>query len=86
MIMDNGNLFLADTALEQGMKAINIIKEKFDGVIIVGVEFECSDNEVGRIDSIKMMTPIVCCLLNGVSGMHHYRVDITDKLIELKRN
>lgn len=86
MICDNGNLFLADTTLEQGLKAINIIKEKFDGVIIVGVEFECLDIEAGRVDSKKVMTPIVACLLNGVSGMHHYRVDTVEKLIELKRN
>lgn len=85
MILDNKNLFLADTTLEQGLKAISIVKDKFNGAIILGVEFECDPNEAGRIDSGKVMTPIVSCLLHGVSGIHNYRVDITEKTIELKR-
>ena len=87
MILDNKNLFLADTTLEQGLKAINIIKDKFKDAgrpIILGVEFECDPNEAGRIDSEKVMTPIVSCLLHGVSGVHHYRVDVVEKTIELR--
>ena len=85
MICNNGNLFLADTTLGLGLKAIDIIKDKFDGVIIIGVEFDCDPNEVGLIDSHKAMTPVVSCLLHGVSGVHNYRVDIVNKLIELQR-
>jgi len=85
MILCNKNIFLADTTLEQGLKAINMIKDKFKGAIILGVEFDCDPNEVGRIDSEKVMTPIVSCLLHGVSGVHNYRVDIVEKTIELTR-
>lgn len=88
MILNDGNIFLADTTLEQGLKAINMIKDKFKdcgGAIIVGVEFECDPNEAGRIDHDRVMAPIVSCLLHGVQGMHHYRVDIVEKTIELKR-
>lgn len=87
MILENKNLFLADTTLEQGLKAINIIKDKFKDTsraIILGVEFECDRKEAGRIDSDKIMTPIVSCLLHGVSGVHNYRVDVVEKTIELK--
>ena len=84
MICDNGNLFLSDTTLRVGLKAIDIIKDKFEGAIILGVEFECDRSEVGHIDSNKVMSPIVSCLLHGVSGVHNYRVDTVDKLIEVK--
>ena len=84
MILDNKNIFINDTALEHGMRAINIIKEKLK-VIIVGVEFECDSNEAGRINSDKVMKPIVSCLLHDVQGLHHYRVDTLEKTIELKR-
>ena len=84
MILCNGNVFISDTTLEQGLKAINIIKDKFKGAIILGVEFECDPNEVGKINHDAVTTPIVSCLLHGVSGVHHYRVDILEKLIELR--
>lgn len=85
MILGNNNLFLADTTLEQGLKAINIIKDKFDGAIILGVEFECDPDEVGKIDSNKIMSPIVSCLLHGIGGVHNYCVDVVDGTLELKR-
>lgn len=85
MILDNNNLFLADTTLEQGLKAVNIVKDKFDGAIILGVEFECVHDEVGKIDSEKVMSPIVSCLLHGIRGVHNYRVDVVEKTLDLKR-
>lgn len=85
MILDNGSVFLSDTTLGLGMKAIDILKDKFKDAIIIGVQFECDPKEVGYIDSNKVMTPIVSCLLNGVSGVHEYRVDIMDKTLELTR-
>ena len=85
MILEStGNLFINDTMLENGLKAINILKDKMN-VIIIGVEFECDPNEAGKADPDKTMTPIVSCLVHGISGMHHYRVDIVDKTIELNR-
>ena len=84
MILDNGSVFLSDTTLEQGLKAINIIKDTFKGVIIIGVQFECDPKQVGYIDSTKVLTPIVSCLLHGVSGVHEYRVHVVDETIELK--
>ena len=84
MILDNGNVFINDTILENGLKAIKIVKDKMNAIII-GVEFECDPNEVGRIDSEKVMVPVVSCLVHGIEGMHHYRVDVVNKTIAIKR-
>lgn len=84
MILSNKNLFINDTALEHGLNAINIIKDKFKGAIILGVEFECDPNEAGKLNHEAVTKPIVSCLMHGVSGVHHYRVDVLEKLIELR--
>ena len=70
------NLFITDVALEIGLKAIQAVKDKFTGVIILGVEFETKED--GKIDYKKPIHPQVSCLFHGVSGVHNYRVDVSD--------
>lgn len=77
MILANGNLFVTDVTIRQGLKAIEIVKQKL-GCAVLGVEFERDDEDV--VDANK---PIVSCMVHNVEGVHLYQVDVVDKTIKL---
>ena len=70
-ILPNGNVFLSDIAMKNGLEAIEIIKKRITGVIILGAEFEIDENNVANATR-----PIVSCLLHTVEGVHAYQVNI----------
>ena len=75
-ILKNGNVFLSDIAMRNGLDAIEILKKRMDGVIILGVEFEIDDDNVANATR-----PIVSCLLHDITGVHNYQVNVEDKTI-----
>ena len=75
-ILKNGNVFLSDTAMKNGLIAIEILKKRMDGAIILGVEFEIDDDNVANATR-----PIVSCLLHDITGVHNYQVNVQDKTI-----
>ena len=79
MILPSGNLFVTDTTLRNGAKAIEIVREKLTCAIL-GVEFE---RESEDSDIVNCNKPIVSCMIHNVKGVHLYEVDIVDKTIEL---
>jgi anaerobic ribonucleoside-triphosphate reductase len=75
-ILKNGNVFLSDIAMKNGLIAIEILKKRMDGAIILGVEFEIDDDNVANATR-----PIVSCLLHDITGVHNYQVNVQDKTI-----
>ena len=76
MILPNGNLFVTDVTIRQGLKAIEIVKQKLNCAVL-GVEFE---RDKDLVDANK---PIVSCMVHNVEGTHLYQVDVVDKTIKL---
>lgn len=76
-ILPNGNLFLSDIAMKNGLEAIEILKKRITGVIILGVEFEIDESNVANATR-----PIVSCLLSNVGGVHIYQVNIELETVE----
>ena len=76
-ILNNGNVFLSDIAMRNGLDAIEILKKRMDGVIILGVEFEIDDDN----NVANATRPIVSCLLHDITGVHNYQVNVHDKTI-----
>ena len=83
MILNNGNVYITEPAIEKGLQAIKVVKEKLN-CIILGVEFETDD---GKITPDTIEKPIVSCFLDNVVGVHMYRVDlsISNPTLELTR-
>ena len=81
MILPSGNLFMTDTTLQNGVKAIEIVREKLTCAIL-GVEFEREGDE-NNVDIVNCNKPIVSCMIHNVKGVHLYEVDLVDKTIEL---
>jgi len=79
MILPSGNLFVTDVTLRNGLKAIELVKEKLN-VVVLGVEFERDKPDSDIVDATK---PIVSCMIHDVKGVHLYQVDLVDKTIEL---
>ena len=75
-ILKNGNVFLSDIAMKNGLIAIEILKKRMDGAIILGVEFEIDDDNVANATR-----PIVSYLLHDITGVHNYQVNVQDKTI-----
>jgi len=79
MILPSGNLFVTDTTLRNGVKAIELVKQKLNCAVL-GVEFE---REAADSDIVNCNKPIVSCLVHNVQGVHLYQIDLTEKTIEL---
>jgi len=79
MILPSENLFVTDTTLRNGAKAIDMVKEKLTCAVL-GVEFE---REAPDSDIVNCNKPIVSCMIHNVKGVHLYQVDLVDKTIEL---
>ena len=77
MILANGNMFITDVALENGLEAIKIIKEKL-ACTVLGVEFEMDDS-----DTPICTRPIVSFLVPCVEGVHMYQVNVSDKTLKV---
>jgi len=75
-ILKNGNVFLSDIAMRNGLDAIEILKKRIEGLIILGVEFEIEEDNVANATR-----PIVSCLLSNITGVHNYQVNIEDKTV-----
>ena len=79
MILPSGNLFVTDVTLRNGIKAIEVVKEKLNCAVL-GVEFE---RETPDSDIVNCTKPIVSCMVHNVQGVHLYQVDVVEKTIEL---
>ena len=77
-ILKNGNVFLSDIAMRNGLDAIEILKKRMDGIIILGVEFEIYEDNIANATR-----PIVSCLLHDITGVHNYQVNVEDKTITI---
>lgn len=74
MVLNNGNVYVHEVAMEKGLQAIKVVKQKLKGCMILGVEFE---TEEGKITPENAEKPIVSCFLDNVIGIHMYRVDLS---------
>lgn len=82
MLLSNGNFYTSEAAMSAGMKACDIVREKLNGVAILGVEFECDPDKVGEL--INICSPVVSCLMHNIEGVHLYKVDTTSGTIKLQ--
>jgi len=78
MILANGNMFITDVAMENGLEAIKIVKEKL-ACTVLGVEFELG----GTADVPIVTRPIVSVLMHDIEGVHTYQVNVSEKTLKV---
>jgi L-aminopeptidase/D-esterase-like protein len=76
MILANGNMFITDVALENGLAAVEIVKEKL-ACTVLGVEFEMEGN------TPICTRPIVSVLMHDIEGVHTYQVNLSEKTLKV---
>ena len=78
MILANGNMFITDVAMENGLAAVKIVKEKL-ACTVLGVEFEVNDKDL----LTNCTRPIVSVLMHDIEGVHTYQVNVSDKTLKV---